>query len=70
VLLEHVVAYHFHAAEERFRRIAEAMNIDTCSMNQANIQQRLMSRIVQLKRSVSVIAIRGCLRKHSTAFSG
>jgi len=65
-----VVAYHFHAAEERFRRIAEAMNIDTCSMNQANIQQRLMSRIVQLKRSVSVIAIRGCLRKHSTAFSG
>jgi alcohol dehydrogenase class IV len=56
VLLEHVVAYNFHSAEERFRRIAEAMNIDTRGMSQARIQQRLMSRIVQLKRTVGLEA--------------
>jgi alcohol dehydrogenase class IV len=56
VLLEHVVAYNFHSAEERFRRIAEAMNIDTRGMSQAEIQQRLMSRIVQLKRTVGLEA--------------
>jgi alcohol dehydrogenase class IV len=56
VLLEHVVAYNFHSAEERFRRVAEAMNIDTRGMSQAEIQKRLMSRIVQLKRTVGLEA--------------
>jgi len=56
VLLEHVVAYNFHSAEERFRRIAEAMNIDTRGMSQAEIQKRLMSRIIQLKRTVGLEA--------------
>ncbi|MGK2188819.1 MAG: alcohol dehydrogenase [Pseudomonadales bacterium] len=56
VLLEHVVAYNFHSAEERFRRIAEAMNIDTRGMSQNEIQKRLMSRIIQLKRTVGLEA--------------
>ncbi|UQG57483.1 MULTISPECIES: alcohol dehydrogenase-like regulatory protein ErcA [unclassified Marinobacter] len=56
VLLEHVVAYNFHSAEERFRRVAEAMNIDTRGMSQAEIQKRLMSRIIQLKRTVGLEA--------------
>ncbi|WP_036184055.1 alcohol dehydrogenase-like regulatory protein ErcA [Marinobacter sp. ELB17] len=56
VLLEHVVAYNFHSAEERFRRVAEAMNIDTRGMSQAEIQKRLMSRIIQLKRAVGLEA--------------
>jgi alcohol dehydrogenase len=56
VLLEHVVAYNFHSAEERFRRIAEAMNIDTRGMSQTEIQKRLMSRIIQLKRAVGLEA--------------
>ncbi len=29
LLLEHVVAYNFPFAEDRFRRVAEAMDIDT-----------------------------------------
>jgi len=56
VLLEHVVAYNFRSAGGRFRRVAEAMNIDTRGMNQAEIQKRLMSRIIQLKRSVGLEA--------------
>ena len=56
VLLEHVVAYNFHSAEERFRRVAEAMNIDTRGMSQTEIQKRLMSRIIQLKRTVGLEA--------------
>ncbi|MEH6354943.1 MAG: alcohol dehydrogenase-like regulatory protein ErcA [Marinobacter sp.] len=56
VLLEHVVAYNFHSAEDRFRRVAEAMNIDTRGMSQAEIQKRLMSRIIQLKRAVGLEA--------------
>jgi len=56
VLLEHVVAYNFRSAEGRFRRVAEAMNIDTRGMNQAEIQKRLMSRIIQLKHAVGLDA--------------
>ena len=56
VLLEHVVAYNFHSAEERFRGVAEAMNIDTRGMSQTEIQKRLMSRIIQLKRTVGLEA--------------
>ena len=50
------MAYNFRSAEERFRRVAEAMNIDTRGMSQAEIQKRLMSRIIQLKRSVGLEA--------------
>lgn len=52
LLLEHVVAYNFRSAEDRFRRVAEAMDIDTRGMGKPEIQKRLMNRIVQLKRKV------------------
>lgn len=56
LLLEHVVAYNFQSAEDRFRRVAEAMDIDTRGMNKAEIKKRLMNRIVELKRRVGLEA--------------
>src|SRR5690554_135726 len=54
LLLEHVVAYNFKSAEDRFQRVAEAMDIDTRGMSKPEIQKRLMNRIVQLKRKVGL----------------
>ncbi|MBQ0834060.1 alcohol dehydrogenase-like regulatory protein ErcA [Marinobacter sp.] len=56
MLLEHVVAYNFCSAAERFRRVAEAMDIDTRGMSQAETQKRLMNRIILLKRTVGLEA--------------
>ena len=56
MLLEHVVAYNFRSAEERFRRVAEAMGIDTRGMGRSEIQKRLMNRIILLKRTVGLEA--------------
>lgn len=54
LLLEHVVAYNFRSAEDRFQRVAQAMDIDTRGMSKPEIQKRLMNRIVQLKRKVGL----------------
>jgi len=54
LLLEHVVAYNFQAAPERFGAVAEAMGIDTRGMTSADIKKRLMLRIVQLKQAVGL----------------
>ncbi|QFS88448.1 MULTISPECIES: alcohol dehydrogenase-like regulatory protein ErcA [unclassified Marinobacter] len=56
LLLEHVVAYNFPSAEDRFRRVAEAMAIDTRSMNGAQVKARLMTRIIELKKTVGLEA--------------
>lgn len=56
LLLEHVVAYNFSSSEERFRRVAEAMNIDTRGMAIGQVKKRLMGRIVQLKKNVGLEA--------------
>ncbi|WP_100640861.1 alcohol dehydrogenase-like regulatory protein ErcA [Marinobacter salexigens] len=54
LLLEHVVAYNFRSAEDRFLRVAQAMDIDTRGMSKPEIQKRLMNRIIQLKRKVGL----------------
>src|SRR5690554_2678123 len=56
LLLEHVVAYNFPSTEDRFRRVAEAMDIDTRGMSNAHVKKRLMERIVLLKRKVGLEA--------------
>lgn len=56
LLLEHVVAFNFPSAEDRFRRVAEAMGIDTRGMSAPLIKQRLMARIIELKRAVGLEA--------------
>ncbi|WP_417521096.1 alcohol dehydrogenase-like regulatory protein ErcA [Marinobacter sp.] len=54
LLLEHVVAYNYRSAEDRFKRVAEAMDIDTRGMGKLEIQKHLMNRIIQLKRKVGL----------------
>ncbi|MDX1756803.1 MAG: alcohol dehydrogenase-like regulatory protein ErcA [Marinobacter sp.] len=54
LLLEHVVAYNFQSAPERFRLVADTMGIDTRGMNSAEVKKRLMARIVELKRAVGL----------------
>ncbi|TGN40575.1 alcohol dehydrogenase-like regulatory protein ErcA [Marinobacter confluentis] len=56
LLLEHVVAYNFNSAEDRFRRVAEAMDIDTRGMSKPEVKKRLMGRIISLKQAVGLEA--------------
>ncbi len=56
LLLEHVVAYNFASAEDRFRRVAEAMDIDTRGLSGPAIKKRLMQRIIELKKHVGLEA--------------
>lgn len=56
LLLEHVVAFNFPSAEDRFERVAEAMGIDTRGMTKPRVKQRLLARIIDLKRAVGLEA--------------
>ncbi|WP_166263290.1 alcohol dehydrogenase-like regulatory protein ErcA [Marinobacter caseinilyticus] len=56
MLLEHVIAYNFPSAEERFKRVAETMGIDTRGMTMATVKARLLARVVLLKRAVGLEA--------------
>lgn len=56
LLLEHVVAFNFPSAEDRFQRVAEAMGIDTRGMTKPQVKQRLLARIIDLKRAVGLEA--------------
>jgi len=50
------VAYNFPSTEERFRRVAEAMDIDTRGMSNTEVKKRLMERIIMLKRNIGLEA--------------
>ncbi|WP_111494305.1 alcohol dehydrogenase-like regulatory protein ErcA [Marinobacter bohaiensis] len=54
MLLDHVVAYNYSACEDRFKRIAETLGIDTRGMTTATVRQRLLGRIAELKRNVGL----------------
>lgn len=54
MLLDHVVAYNFSACEDRFKRIAETMGIDTRGMTPPVVRERLLGRITELKRHVGL----------------
>lgn len=54
ILLEHVVAYNFDAAPERFKKIAEIFQIDCRGMSQQEVKQRLIQAIVDYKKSVGI----------------
>lgn len=56
MLLEHVVAFNYGSAEDRFRRVAEAMDIDTRGMSGPEVKRRLMTRISTLKQAVGLEA--------------
>lgn len=56
LLLEHVIAYNFSSAEDRFKRVAEAMGIDTRGMSAPAVKKALMERVILLKQAVGLEA--------------
>ncbi|PAU63525.1 alcohol dehydrogenase [Pseudomonas sp. PIC25] len=52
VLIEHVVAFNYSAAPERFRMVAETLGIDVRGLNHAQIRQRLVDYLIRFKQSV------------------
>ncbi len=52
VLVEHVVAFNFTAAPERFKVIAETFGIDCRGLTSPQIRARLVEHLVGLKRAV------------------
>lgn len=51
-LVEHVVAFNYNAAPERFRVVAETLGLDVRGLNQMQTRQRLVEHLVAFKRSV------------------
>lgn len=54
MLLEHVIAYNYSNAADRFKVIAETMGLDTRGLNQTEIKARLMAAVIELKRDVGL----------------
>lgn len=52
VLIEHVVAFNYKAAPERFKMVAETLGIDTRGLNHSQIRQRLVGHLIQFKQAV------------------
>jgi alcohol dehydrogenase len=51
-LVEHVVAFNYSAAPERFRVVAETLGLDTRGLNHNQVRQRLVEYLVQFKQAV------------------
>ncbi|MCP4596370.1 alcohol dehydrogenase-like regulatory protein ErcA [Neptuniibacter sp.] len=54
MLLEHVIAYNYPNAKDRFKIIAETMNVDTRGLTSEQIKQRLMQQVILLKQQVGI----------------
>ena len=54
ILLEHVIAYNFNSAEDRFRVVAQNMGIDSRGMSGAVVKDRLITSVIGLKRQVGL----------------
>ncbi|TFH86316.1 iron-containing alcohol dehydrogenase [Billgrantia azerbaijanica] len=54
MLLEHVVAFNFDAAPERFTRVAETLGIDCRGLSPSLVKQRLVEHLAGLKRTVGL----------------
>jgi alcohol dehydrogenase len=54
ILLEHVIAYNFRDAVERYAKIGEALGLDLHGMQSQDIQKALVSEIGRLKLSVGI----------------
>lgn len=52
VLVEHVVAFNYNAAPERFKLVAETLGIDSRGLNHQQIRLRLIEHLIQFKRAV------------------
>lgn len=54
LLLEHVINFNFPSAPERFKMIAETMNIDTRGMSNQEVNKALINRIWEIKNLLGI----------------
>lgn len=54
MLLEHVIAYNFPNAEERFKIVAQEMNIDIRGLSSKQVMHRLVQQVSILKQQVGI----------------
>lgn len=52
VLVEHVVAFNYSAAPERFKVVAETFGIDTRGLTHTQVRARLVEHLIQLKQAI------------------
>lgn len=52
VLVEHVVAFNYSAAPERFKIVAQTLGVDTRGLNHAQVRDRLVNHLIQLKQAI------------------
>ena len=51
-LVEHVVAFNYSAAPDRFRMVAEALGIDCRGLTHPQVRLRLIDHLIEFKRAV------------------
>lgn len=56
MLLEHVINYNFNYSVERYRNIANAMNIQTKGLIDSEVKTRLVNKIIDLKKEVGIVS--------------
>ena len=54
VLLDHVIAFNFNAAPDRYNTIGEAMGLDLRGMNTTEAKKNILSFVNDLKKSVGI----------------
>ena len=54
VLLDHVIAFNFNAAADRYNTIGEAMGLDLRGRSTADVKKKILSFVNDLKKSVGV----------------
>lgn len=54
MLLEHVIAYNYPHAEDRFKVVAETMGLDTRGLSNQEVKARLMAAVINLKQDVGL----------------
>ncbi|HYS43911.1 MAG TPA: alcohol dehydrogenase-like regulatory protein ErcA [Geobacteraceae bacterium] len=54
VLLPHVMAFNFPAADDRYRRIAGIMGVETTAMGAAEVQSALFARLSSLREEAGI----------------
>jgi alcohol dehydrogenase class IV len=65
-LVEHVVAFNFDAAPERFRMVAETLGIDCRGLTPAQVRARLVEHLIGFKQAVG---FEETLRRHGVGSS-
>ncbi|MGB0734198.1 MAG: alcohol dehydrogenase-like regulatory protein ErcA, partial [Pontibacterium sp.] len=54
MLLEHVMAYNFEAAPERFKALANVLDVDPRGMTDAQLKRALIQSVTDLKKSIGL----------------